>query len=94
MRGILTEEEVEMSKMIGYLRGIHVLVSTPEQLAELSRLPEAKDLFTDLQAVAVDEVDACFKARILPKSLLFEAFWFYGMLSFRWLIIWRSNEVA
>lgn len=58
-----------MSKTIGYLRGVHVLVATPDNLAEVQRFPEFKSIFDDLKAIAIDEVDACFKVRdsILPK---------------------------
>ena len=50
-----------MSKTIGYLKGVHVLIATPDNLAEVYRFPEFKSLFDDVKAVAIDEVDACFK---------------------------------
>ena len=50
-----------MAKTIGYLKGVHVVIATPQCLAEAARLPDFKSLFTDLKAIAVDEVDACFK---------------------------------
>ena len=50
-----------MSKTIGYLKGVHALIATPDNLAEVYRFPEFKSLFDDVKAVAIDEVDACFK---------------------------------
>lgn len=50
-----------MSKTIGYLKGVHVLIATPDNLAEVYMFPEFRSLFDDLKAVAIDEVDACFK---------------------------------
>lgn len=61
VRGLLNSQEVLMSKTIGYLKGVHVLVATPDNLAEVLRFPEFRSLFDDLKAIAIDEVDACFK---------------------------------
>ena len=61
VRGILSEDEVLMAKTIGYLKGVHVVIATPQCLVEVAWLPDVKSLFMDLKAIAVDEVDACFK---------------------------------
>ena len=57
-----------MSKTLGYLKGVHVLVATPDNLAEVLQFPEFSSMFDDLKAVAIDEVDACFKVPPLPRS--------------------------
>jgi len=63
VRGLLNEDELEAAKGSGYLRGVHVLVATPHNLATVRGMPEFETMFQDLKAVAVDEVDACFKVR-------------------------------
>ena len=60
MRGLLNEGEVEAAKASGYLKGVHVLVATPDNLASVRSMRGYEGIFTDLKAVAVDEVDACF----------------------------------
>lgn len=59
-----------MSKTIGYLRGVHVVIATPHCLAEISQFSEFKELFADLKALAVDEVDACFAVSSCCSSRL------------------------
>lgn len=74
VRGLLTDQEVLMSKTIGYLKGAHVVIATPDNLAEVHKFPEFRGLFNDLKAVAIDEVDACFKEHSKTmESLLAEA---------------------
>ena len=70
MRGILNEEEVELARSgVGYLKGVHVVIATPDCLAQVLQLPEFASIFLDLKAVAIDEVDACFLVRTPNHSL-------------------------
>lgn len=66
---MFNEEEVLLARNIGYLKGVHVVVATPDSLAETLRLPDFKNLFADLKALAVDEVDACFAVRFFASLL-------------------------
>ena len=50
-----------MAESINYLKGVHVLVAVPDQLAELLELKEFEYVLHDLKALAIDEVDACSK---------------------------------
>ena len=57
MKGVLDKEEVLRAKHNGHLFATHVVVGTPECLAELSVQPSAFPLSSCLRAVAVDEID-------------------------------------
>ncbi|CAL5219427.1 g1256 [Coccomyxa viridis] len=57
VKGVLDKEEVLRAKHNGHLFATHVVVGTPECLAELSVQPSAFPLSSCLRAIAVDEVD-------------------------------------
>ena len=65
VKGVLDKEEVLRAKHNGHLFATHVVVGTPECLAELSVQPSAFPLASCLRAIAVDEVDA-FSQVFLP----------------------------
>lgn len=56
-----------MSKTLGFLRGAHVLIATPTNLAEVMRFQEFRGIFDNLKAIAIDEADACFKVSASPR---------------------------
>ncbi|KAK9909664.1 hypothetical protein WJX75_005823 [Coccomyxa subellipsoidea] len=58
VRGVLDKEEVLRGKNNGWLFASHVVVGTPQCLAELAVSPNAFPLTACLKALAVDEVDA------------------------------------
>ena len=58
MKGVLDKEEVLRAKNNGWLFASHVVVGTPQCLAELATPPNAFPLTACLRAFAVDEVDA------------------------------------
>ena len=58
---------MEAAKASGYLKGVHVLVATPDNLATVRGMRGYEEMFTDLKAVAVDEVDACFNVGFSPS---------------------------
>ena len=68
VKGVLDKEEVLRAKHNGHLFATHVVVGTPECLAELSVQPSAFPLSSCLRAIAVDEVD-----RLLPGEFRLEA---------------------
>lgn len=63
VRGVLDKEEVLRGKNNGWLFASHVVVGTPQCLAELAVTPNAFPLTACLKALAVDEVDAYPKVR-------------------------------
>ena len=67
VKGVLDKEEVLFAKTQSYLYGAHVVVGTPDCLAELSQQPSAQPVMAHVQAVAVDEVDACFEVGLQPQ---------------------------
>ena len=66
VKGVLDKEEVLFAKTQSYLYGAHVVVGTPDCLAELSQQPNAQPVMAHVRAVAVDEVDACFEVGLQP----------------------------
>ncbi|CAL8467542.1 g7080 [Coccomyxa elongata] len=58
VKGVLDKEEVVRAKNNGWLFASHVVVGTPQCLAELATPPNAFPLTACLRALAVDEVDA------------------------------------
>ena len=68
VKGVLDKEEVLFAKTQSYLYGAHVVVGTPDCLAELSQQPNAQPVMAHVQAVAVDEVDACFEVGLKTVS--------------------------
>lgn len=54
----MNDEELSMAENIGYLKGVHVLVAMPDQLAELLEMKDFEYALHDLKALAIDEVDA------------------------------------
>ena len=68
VKGVLDKEEVLFAKTQSYLYGAHVVVGTPDCLAELSQQPNAQTVMAHVQAVAVDEVDACFEVGLHPSK--------------------------
>jgi hypothetical protein len=58
VKGVLDKEEVLRAKNNGWLFATHVVVGTPECLAELVMEPNPYPLTDCLKALAVDEVDA------------------------------------
>eukprot|EP00891_Asterochloris_glomerata_P003480 jgi/Astpho2/3480/Aster-08115 len=70
VKGVLDKEEVLFAKTQSYLYGAHVVVGTPDCLAELSQQPNAQPVMAHVRAVAVDEVDACFEDQSQAMQLL------------------------
>ena len=68
VKGVLDKEEVLFAKTQSYLYGAHVVVGTPDCLAELSQQPNAQPVMAHVKAVAVDEVDACFEVGLQPSE--------------------------
>lgn len=66
VKGVLDKEEVLRAKHNGHLFATHVVVGTPECLAELSVQPSAFPLASCLRAIAVDEVDAY--SQVVPPA--------------------------
>ncbi|KAI3429427.1 hypothetical protein D9Q98_005521 [Chlorella vulgaris] len=74
VRGLLLASEVASAKQDYYLKGAHVVVGTPELIAEALSAPEAMEgLAGHLEVVAVDEVDACFQSHPAEMELLMSA---------------------
>jgi len=69
VKGVLDKEEVLRAKNNGWLFACHVVVGTPQCLAELATPPEAFPLAACLRALAVDEVDAYPKVHLSPAPM-------------------------
>lgn len=65
VKGVLDKEEVLRSKNNGWLFAAHVVVGTPECLAELAMEPNPYPITACLKALAVDEVDAYTKVALV-----------------------------
>eukprot|EP00892_Ulva_mutabilis_P011443 jgi/Ulvmu1/8671/UM047_0009.1 len=59
VRGILDKEEVLRAKAAGYVEGCHIVVGTPDCLAEVMQEPQALEIMQHTKVVVVDEADAC-----------------------------------
>ena len=68
MKGVLDKEEVLRAKHKGHLFATHVVVGTPECLAELAVQPSAFPLCSCLRAIVVDELDGCTQVALTLES--------------------------
>lgn len=70
VKGLLLEHEVDLAVNQGYLRGCHVVVGTPELVAEAQSL--GIEAVQHAKTVVIDEVDACMhgKMRRLTEDIM------------------------
>lgn len=64
VKGLLDKEEVLLAKNSGSLRGAHVVIGTPDAVAEAVSAPDPVPVLGSLKALAVDEADACLQVML------------------------------